>query len=180
MRKYNSMLLISFILCIFANSIFAQSKDTGAVNTYRLHIKENLLEKEERYIGQVLGIDSNIVKFSILRNTEIREFPTSSIIRIDLKTGQRNYAKRGFFIGLAAGSIYGFIAGAYVSSQVGVEIIALPTLAAGLAGGLIGSMIGENMKRDRWEGISFEQFRKDFRPPGRYYQILRFQFPLRK
>ncbi len=167
-------------LCV--QSIFAQSKDSDTIKTFRLYSKEQFSGTENLFIGSVFDKDSFSIRLQIQNESGIKNIPFSSITKIDLKTGQGSYAKRGFFIGLAIGSLCGFASSASVASQgslIDDETIWITVLAAGLTGGLIGSMIGESMKRDRWERITFEQFRKMINSQSGYYPIMRFQFPLR-
>ncbi len=44
----------------------------------------------------------------------------------------------------------------------------------------LGGWIGQQFKVEKWEEIPLDRFRGGFKPPGRYYPIMRFQFPLRK
>jgi len=99
------------------------------------------LKAGDRVEGTFIGIGNEDIRLSEVGRAEVR-LPKSAVQSIETKAKIRDNLKRGTYIGMAGGAVFGSLAGIHAPSQARIPFV---FLGAGL-GALCGASVDASIK----------------------------------
>ncbi len=173
------------IFGLLSTSTIAQEVSGVKVDDFlRISLKDSLKFRNNDLLqirGYFAGSDKGNLMLRHDPDKEFRIYALSQLTKIELYQGKKTQMKLGFFIGFVTGYLSTFLVLADSEAPLDGEDVYLRLGPAfGLLGGFLGGVIGDMIISEKWEKVPLDRFKGGFKSPGRYYPIIRFQFPLRK
>ncbi len=189
----NEKSVSAFLILLWFSSGYAQT-ELNPGDIIRLTIPAAVYENdttnkfaENKYIDRVPFFEFNGIfqysserEISLLIVNESLGFSLDSITRLEKYLGRKRNFKKGAAHGLVIGSFIGTLMLYEAGSNNHMISILAGCILFGIPSSFVGGIIGSAIKTEKWEEVPLDRFKGGFKPPGRYYPIMRFQFPLRK